>query len=275
MGRNISFTALAAAFLIAEATVAYSMDLTVQIKNCPRAVKAGQDLDSSFKVVVENMGNTAVKNVPVEIVLKKTTFCPVPTPHAEYSAHYFDGVLLQGGRESVTLEPGKSAVVPLHGINTIPADTPVGRSYFLCAVVDAGDTVKESNEINNCACCSVKVTGAEEKPVITGYGEACVRKSGHVTILGRNFGQGVGKYVFLGGNGVDMRLPVDSWSDSMISARIPDDPAIREGLQYYTGVRKTDDGGLLSNTGAYISICPEQKMGPQYSPPPPAAPFLH
>jgi hypothetical protein len=275
MGCCILRAVLTIAFIFAGAAVAYSTDLTVLIKKCPKAVKAGQDLDSSFRVVVGNKGNVAVKNVPVEIVLKNTMFCPVPTPHAEYSTHFFNGVLLMGGRESVTLEPGQSSNVPLHGMNTIPGDTPQGRTYFLCAIVDAGDTVKESDEVNNCACCAVKVTGAEEKPVITGYGEMCIRKRGNVTIFGRNFGQSVGKSVFLGGNGVNINLLVDSWSDSMIRARVPDDPAIREGQQYYTGVRKTEGAAVLSNTGAYISICPERKMEPVPSPVPPVPPFLH
>jgi hypothetical protein len=274
MGRRILRIVLIIAFTFAGAAVAFSTDLTIQIKKCPKAVKAGQDLDSSILVVVGNKGDVAVKNVPIEIVLKSSRFCPVPTPHAVYSMNYFDGVLLMGGRESVSLKPGQSSVVPLHGMNTIPSDTPVGRTYFLCAIVDAGDTVKETNEENNCACSPVRIAGAEDRPNITGYGEACIRKGGNVTIFGRNFGQGADKSVFLGGNGVNINLPVNSWSDSMIRARVPDDLAIREGLQYFIAVRKRINAELLSNTSAYISICPERKTEPVPGSAPPIPPFF-
>ncbi len=275
MGRRILHVALIIAFTIAGAAVAFSTDLTVQIKNCPKAVKAGQNLDSSFKVEVENKGDTAVKNVPLEIVLKSSRFCPVPTPHAAYSMNYFDGVLLMGGRESVTLQPGHSSVIPLHGLNTIPRDTPVGRTYYLCAVIDAGDTVKESNEENNCACSPVRVSGSEESPNITGYGESCIRKGGNVTIFGRNFGQGADRSVFLSGNGVNMNLQVNSWTDSMISARVPDDLSIREGQQYFIGIRNRGNAELLSNTSAYINICPERKTEPAPGSGMPAPHFLY
>ncbi len=275
MAQRILYMVMTAVLLFAGAGVLFAQDLTVQIKNCPRSVKAGQNLDSSFRVAVTNNGAAAVKDVAVEIVLKKNTFCPVPTRHAEYSRSYFDGVLLQGGRESVSLAPGKTVAVPLHGMNTIPWDTPVGRTYYLCAVVDAGDTVKETSEENNCACCPVKVTEVEEKPQVTGYGETCIARGGTVTILGRNFGSEAGKAVFLGGSGINVNLRVISWGDSSITAAVPDDLRIQDGQRYFIGIRETGKTGWLSNTGTYIATCPRQQPGPAPRPVPPVPPFLH
>lgn len=141
---------------------AQQTDLIIKISNCPQSAKAGQELGSSFKVVATNRGNIEVKEVAVDIVLKKDTSCPTPTPVAVYSPNFSDGVLLKGGREHVSLKPGQTLNVKLNGTNTIPADTPSGK-YFLCAVIDAGDKVKESNEGNNCACCPLKIAGAGEK----------------------------------------------------------------------------------------------------------------
>lgn len=143
---------------------AQQTDLIIKISNCPQSAKAGQELGSSFKVVATNRGNIEVKEVAVDIVLKKDTSCPTPTPVAVYSPNFSDGVLLKGGREHVSLKPGQTLNVKLNGTNTIPADIPSG-SYYLCAVIDAGDKVKEADEKNNCSCCPLKIVG--EKPDLT------------------------------------------------------------------------------------------------------------
>ena len=132
-------------------------DLTIRIKHCPKSVKPGHELGPLLKVVAVNRGEVSVKDVDLDIVLKKENACPVPTPMATYSAHFSNGVLLKGGHEQVSLNGGQKLEITLTGANTIPTDTPAGE-YFLCAVIDAGDKIKESNETNNCACCPVKVT---------------------------------------------------------------------------------------------------------------------
>lgn len=135
-------------------------DLTIKITNCPISAKAGQELGATFQVTATNHGDTPVKDVAVDIVLRKDTSCPVPAPYAIYSPNFSNGVLLKGGREHVSLNPGQTLSVKLNGTNTIPTDTPAGN-YYLCAVIDAGNKVKEDDEKNNCACCPIKITGAE------------------------------------------------------------------------------------------------------------------
>ncbi len=138
-------------------------DFSIKISNCPSTAKAGQELGASFKVTATNHGDTAVKDVAVDIVLRSDTSCPSPAPFAIYSPNYSNGVLLKGGREHISLKPGQTADVKLNGTNTIPADIPTG-SYYLCAVIDAGNKVKEVNEGNNCACCPIKIVPDEGKP---------------------------------------------------------------------------------------------------------------
>jgi CARDB len=240
--------------LVGAAQVSAAQDLAVRITQCPQSAKAGQDLNAGFQVLAHLAGGPAVKEVAVDIVLKRNASCPVPAPYAVCSPNYSDGVLLKGGREHVSLDPGQTLNVKLNGTNTIPADTPTGN-YFLCAVIDAGNKVKEGNEQNNCACCPVKIIAAAGKPEITAYREKCGAKGSNVTILGKNFGTQTGKGVALGGHGIHVDLPVVSWNANMIIAKIPNDPKIQEGQWYYIGIERADHGEWLSNIDKNITIC--------------------
>jgi len=138
-------------------------DLTVNIRHSPRTARPGNELGSSFKVNVTNHGKLDLKDVAVDIILKKDDSCPGSTSNTVDSTHFSDGVLLKGGREQVSLKAGQKHEIKLNGTNTIPADTPMG-DYYLCAVVNAGDQIKESNKTNNCACSPIKITVAVDKP---------------------------------------------------------------------------------------------------------------
>lgn len=272
MAHRIFSIMLTIALLLAGADIVGAKSLRIQIKNCPKMVKAGQDVARSLRVEVTNDSDVEVKGVAVEFVLKKTPECPVPSRRAFYSPHYFDGVLLQGGRMSISAGPRQTVRVPLRGSLSIPWDTPVGRTYFLCAVIYEGSKSKEEN---SCACCPVKVIGAAERPQIMRYGEPCVRKGDTITIIGGNFGSQPGKAVYLVGSGVNINLPVLSWGDSVIIARVPDEPAIQDEQQYFTAIRTLDSNDWFSNTNAYISTCGKQQRAPETQQLPPIPPFLH
>jgi hypothetical protein len=138
-------------------------DLAMKVKGCPSVMKPGSDVKSSLKLRVQNYGGVDVKDATVDITLRKDAACQLPLKHAEYSPDYSNGVLLLGGREKVSVKAGNKIDLKLKGLNTIPHNTPEG-DYFLCAVIDAGDKIKESNEANNCACCPIKIANIVAKP---------------------------------------------------------------------------------------------------------------
>jgi hypothetical protein len=131
-------------------------DLQVKITGCPIKVRAGQDLGASFQVWAKSSFNVPVNNVTFDLVLLSAPVYPVPAPYANYSPSYSNGVLLKGGRENESFPPQGIIKVKLNGSNTIPANTPPG-TYYLAAVVDAGNKVHETKEFNNVAYCKVKV----------------------------------------------------------------------------------------------------------------------
>ncbi len=129
-------------------------DLTVKIKGPAHAVP-GQELGKSIEVWVRNKGDVVAENFSVDLILSSDRNAPVN--FANYSPNYSDDVLLQGGREFVAkILPGQTIAVVLNGMNKIPADTPNG-SYFLGAVVDAGNKIPETNERNNVAFSPIKI----------------------------------------------------------------------------------------------------------------------
>jgi len=132
-------------------------DLTIQIARCPKKeVKAGDHLGASFRVTARSTFKSSLKDIAVDIILTSTPPYPSPAPDAVYSPNYVDNVLLKGGREHISF-PGTGIVnVKLKGDNAIPTDTPPGN-YFLGAVVDAGNKVKETNERNNVSFCELRI----------------------------------------------------------------------------------------------------------------------
>ncbi len=132
-------------------------DLTIKIVQCPKkVVRPGEDLGDGFQVIGRSTFGVPLKDIAVDIILTSKPTYPVPAPYAIYSPNYSDNVLLKGGREHISFTGPGSVNVKLNGTNTIPADTPPG-DYYLGAVIDAGNKVKESIERNNVSFCSLKV----------------------------------------------------------------------------------------------------------------------
>jgi len=126
---------------------------------------AGTGIGSKLKIEVSNAGTGLARGTAspgntgymVDILLTRGA---MPEGFAVYSESYYDGVLLRGGRISNTasLKPGARRS---HGRGGwVPADTPAG-TYRLCARVDPGQAVAESNEGNNVACTILKVAQPE------------------------------------------------------------------------------------------------------------------
>ncbi len=134
-------------------------DLTIKIVTCPKdEVKAGENLGESFQVIGRSTFASSLKDIAVDIILTSNPTYPVPAPYAVYSPNYSDNVLLKGGREHISFTGPETVNVKLNGLNTIPADTPPG-DYFLGAVIDAGNKVKELNEKDNVYFCKLRIGG--------------------------------------------------------------------------------------------------------------------
>ena len=83
----------------------------------------------------------------------------------------------------------------------------------------------------------------------------CVDRGGTVTIYGSGFGHQQGsRVVELGGHGIGILLPVRSWSNTRITALVPDDPRIAFGQWYYIGLQ-SQDRHWISNISRTINIC--------------------
>jgi len=156
-------------------------------------------------------------------------------------------------RSDGAFAPVQTLTFKKDGTEKVSTSWSIGKSYEgweAIKVVYPQDV--ESNKASFKLICK---ESAAAKPEITGYKEACGKKGGNITILGRNFGTQEGKGVALGGHGIHVDLTVVSWSDTAIVAQIPNDPRIQEGQWYYIGVERADHNEWLSNISKNITIC--------------------
>jgi hypothetical protein len=140
-------------------------DLSVLIR-APRTARAGDEIGPEIQIRARNIGLAAAPGTigrldpdngyMIDLVLSTDAF--MPDGFAELAADFAEDVLLRGGRISrtVDLASGVARGYPVGA--TIPADTPTGR-YFLCARIDPGNKVEESNERNNTACYPIFIRG--------------------------------------------------------------------------------------------------------------------
>jgi hypothetical protein len=138
-------------------------DLIVRLQ-APHVAFAGQDISALIRLFARNIGPAAAPGTNgvinpaggymIDVVLSLDG--NVPEGFAVFSPNFVEDVLLRGGRTSNTadLAPGATRVYPGQGV--IPADTPTGN-YFLCARIDPGNRVAESNELNNTSCVQIHI----------------------------------------------------------------------------------------------------------------------
>jgi hypothetical protein len=136
-------------------------DLIVFELVAPPVAAAGADIGPQIRLTVKNVGRAVAPGTEahpsgymVDLTLGRVE--PVPPGFHAYSPNCAEDVLLKGGRVSrtVDLAPGTFHVYPVGA--GIPANTPPG-DYFLCAAVDPGAAVAESNEANNTTCRPIRV----------------------------------------------------------------------------------------------------------------------
>ena len=138
-----------------------AIDLIVELREIDSGV-AGEDISPNLEILASNIGGVTANGTEsdtesymVDLILSTDTF--VPKGYASYSPNFSEDVLLRGGRISNTpdLLAGMSQAVS-EGSYTLPADTPTGN-YFLCAHIDPGARVAESDETNNTDCITLTI----------------------------------------------------------------------------------------------------------------------
>ncbi len=144
-------------------------DLAVQL-SAPVYARAGENIGGSINVTAKNLGGAPAPGTTgaldpangfmVDVVLSSDPH--VPPGFAVFSASFVEDALLKGGRISNTadLAPLATRLYPAlqGGSGTIPANIRTGL-YYICARIDPGNKVAESNEGNNGACRMIKIEG--------------------------------------------------------------------------------------------------------------------
>lgn len=136
-------------------------DLTVDLVGVPAAAAPGEDIGARIRVMVKNVGTAPANGTQahpagymVDLTLGRDQL--VPAGFRAFSATFAEDALLKGGRVSRTVDLAPRAFHEYAAGAGIPADTPPGN-YFLCAVVDPGNAVAESNEANNKTCRPIRI----------------------------------------------------------------------------------------------------------------------
>jgi hypothetical protein len=84
---------------------------------------------------------------------------------------------------------------------------------------------------------------------------SCVDIGGVVRVRGARFGAARGdRQLVLGGHGISVFLRVTSWSNTLITAIIPNDPRIQRGQWYYIGIQNAATH-WLSNIDETFTVC--------------------
>lgn len=140
-------------------------DLIVRLQ-APHVAFAGQDISPLMRLFARNIGAAAAPGTNgvinpasgymIDVVLSRDG--NVPAGFAVFSPNFVEDVLLRGGRRSTTADLAAGATRAYAGQGVIPADTPTGN-YFLCARIDPGNRVAESNELNNTSCVQIHING--------------------------------------------------------------------------------------------------------------------
>lgn len=177
------------------ASVGCQPDLEVTLTaNASYAV--GEDVASTVDITVTNSGSAdavGTDTAPadgymVDLVLSSDATAPVAFAVLPSPYQFVEDMLVQGGRVSNTdtLAAGAAKTYSGHG-GPIPPGTP--SPAFLCAVVDPGTKIAESDESNNTSCVEVEITPPakacvtfETPPLGTEYGKPVPNAPGDLVL---------------------------------------------------------------------------------------------
>lgn len=145
-GQKTKYVQTSTIYGACDITFVVSPDLTVLMKY-PVKAKPAESLTDKITITLENKGTIAAKNVKIQLVI--STDIDIPTQTASFSASFKEDSLLEGGEKIIeVIQPGEQVQFNFKGSLKIPSDTTPGR-YYLAAVIDPENEIKELNEINN------------------------------------------------------------------------------------------------------------------------------
>lgn len=206
-----------------------------------------KNISRSIRVNVKNTGNGTAVNFFVDFILSTDQSAAVT--YATYAPDFHEDVLLKGGRMHIkSLAPGSVVSLTIPQLVSIPKRMP-RKGLYIGAVVDSGNSVKESNEKNNIAFLKYKVplffqakidniVEVGVMPSSTGNIELHLYGSGFGSVMGS-------KIVKMGGYTLEVEGYGGwyAWDDNSIVSIVPYN--IPFGVYY--DVFLIDNGNIISN----------------------------
>jgi hypothetical protein len=231
-------------------TFAEFADLSVTMKY-PFNASPGQALGKDISLTIENKGTVPAENFDIQMVLSSDF--NVPVEPVTYSEEFKDNTLLEQGKETVTvLQPGKRITLSFKGSLKVPPRTAPGR-YYLGAVVDVGNKIKELNEENNADTRLLMVSLPEPKRVILELPDT------RLVYEPTNFGLNIESHGFLLSNGADWRkcnirpyvfqIKHATWEDFHWEIN-----ALERGVWQITGAKYCKTGGKAQEVKLKMNI---------------------
>lgn len=191
-----------------------------------KALVPGETIGKRVKIVVKNIGKRRTGRFFVDLVLSSDM--NVPVKPAVYSPVYQEDVLLLGGRVNVdNLAPGAVKTLSLPEQSKIPDKIKPG-TYYLAAVADTENVVRESNEANNIAMRRIRVKIPMLYPiVINSVGQTGYWSSGcgsiEVNLGGSGFGTVIGNKTVKIGTHTFGASNMEAWLDTGVIVCMPHD----------------------------------------------------
>lgn len=231
-------------------TFAEFADLLVTMKY-PFNASPGQALGKDISLTIENKGTVPAENFDVQVVLSSDT--NVPVEPVTYSEEFKDNTLLEQGKETVAaLQPGERITLSFKGPLKVPPGTAPGR-YYLGAVVDVGNKIKELNEENNADTRLFMVSLPEPKLVILELPDT------QLVYEPTKFGLNIVSHGFLLSNGADWRkcnirpyvfqIKHATWEDSHWEIN-----TLERGVWQITGAKYCKTGGKAREVKLKMNI---------------------
>lgn len=184
----------------------------------------------------------------------------VPIPEKAYSANegikikIFKNGQLWHNKNLAEFDPQKKLMQPnLRNVAVWNNNEPLEDGQYTIKVVIDNPNILELNKTNNEKTVTLTCERDAEIKAVNSL-DICTKKGGKIHIIGNRFGTQEGKKVIMYWNEPKFELPIVSWSDTHIVARIPNDPRIKDNMIYDIQIIRVLDNKNISNIKS-ITTC--------------------